>query len=149
MYASYQVSVRQATISLSLLLAHTSQCKPWESLWGSSATTSRVDFHHRCMTCPSYQEKALKLNALILIYTYSCLSLIAGHFPMQRIELFVAQRIARLPLQNCISGAILSLSTFKNHISDPSRVCFFVGTKLTIFSEKNKLIQQILRPECC
>lgn len=53
---------------------------------------------------------------------------------MQCIELFVAQRIARLPLQNRISGATLNLSTFKIHFSDPSRVCFFVGTKLTIFS---------------
>ena len=24
------------------------------SLWGSSATTPSVDFHHRCRTCPSY-----------------------------------------------------------------------------------------------
>ena len=35
----YQVSVRQATISLSLLLACTSRNKPWESLLGSSTTT--------------------------------------------------------------------------------------------------------------
>lgn len=33
---------------------------------------------------------------------------------MQCIGLFVAQRIAALPLQNRISGAILGLSTFKN-----------------------------------
>jgi hypothetical protein len=33
-----------------------------------------------------------------------------------------------LPLQNRYSGAIFSLSTFKNHISAPSRVCFFVDT---------------------
>ena len=56
MYALYQVSVRQATISLSLLLAHTSQCKPWELLWGSSATTPLLDFHHRLTACPSYQK---------------------------------------------------------------------------------------------
>lgn len=56
------------------------------------------------------------------------------YLPMQCIELFVAQRIAALPLQNCISGAILGLYTFKNHFSDPSRVCFFADTKLTIFS---------------
>src|SRR5699024_3468769 len=56
MYALYQVSIRQATISLSLLLAHTSRCKPWESLWGSSATTPLVDFHHRLTACPSYQK---------------------------------------------------------------------------------------------
>ena len=59
MYALYQVSVRQATISLSLLLAHTSRCKPWESLWGSSATTPLVDFHHRLTACPSYKENVL------------------------------------------------------------------------------------------
>ena len=52
--ALYQVSVRQATISLSLLLAHTSRCEPWESLWGSLATTPLVDFHHRLTACPSY-----------------------------------------------------------------------------------------------
>ena len=56
--ALYQVSVRQATISLSLLLAHTSRCKPWESLWGSSTTTPLVDFHHRLTACPSYYQKA-------------------------------------------------------------------------------------------
>ena len=56
MYALYQVSVRQATISLSLLLACTSRHKPWESLWGSSATTPLVDFHHRLTACPSYAK---------------------------------------------------------------------------------------------
>ena len=56
-YALYQVSVRQATISLSLLLACTSRCKPWESLWGSSATTPLVDFHHRLTACPSYIKR--------------------------------------------------------------------------------------------
>ena len=54
MYALYQISVRQATISLSLLRARTSRCEPWESLWGSSATTPLVDFHHRLMACPSH-----------------------------------------------------------------------------------------------
>ena len=53
----YQVSVRQATISLSLLLAYTSRCKPWESLWGSSATTPHVDFHHRLAACPPYIKR--------------------------------------------------------------------------------------------
>ena len=52
--ALYQVSVRQVTISLSLPLAYTSRCKPWESLWGSSATTPLVDLHHRLTACPSY-----------------------------------------------------------------------------------------------
>ena len=61
--ALYQVSVRQATISLSLLLACTSRCKPWESLWGSSATTPLMDFHHRLTACPSYEKKALLTNA--------------------------------------------------------------------------------------
>ena len=56
-YALYQVSVRQATISLSLPLAYISRCKPWESLWGSSATTPLVDFHHRLTACPSYSKK--------------------------------------------------------------------------------------------
>ncbi len=53
----YQISVRQATILLSLLLAYSSQSKPWESLWGSSATTPLVDFHHRLTACPSYKNK--------------------------------------------------------------------------------------------
>ena len=53
----YQVSVRQATISLSLLLACISRYKPWESLSGSSATTPLMDFHHRLMTCPSYKQE--------------------------------------------------------------------------------------------
>ena len=52
----YQVSVRQATISLSLLPTYTSRCKPWESLWGSLATTPLVDFHHRLTACPSYKK---------------------------------------------------------------------------------------------
>ena len=55
-YALYQVSVRQATILLSLLPACTSRYKPWESLWGSSATTPLVDFHHRLTACPSYEK---------------------------------------------------------------------------------------------
>ena len=54
----YQVSVRQATISLSLLLAYISRCKPWESLWGSSATTPHVDFHHRLAACPPYTKRS-------------------------------------------------------------------------------------------
>ena len=51
---SYPVSVRRATISLLLLLAYTSRCKPCKSLWGSSATTPLADFHHRLTACPSY-----------------------------------------------------------------------------------------------
>ncbi len=31
----------------------------WESLWGSSATTPLVDFHHRLTACPSYQKKTV------------------------------------------------------------------------------------------
>lgn len=41
---SYRVPVRQATISLSLLLAYTSRCIPWESLSGWSVTTSLRTF---------------------------------------------------------------------------------------------------------
>ena len=63
MRALYQVSVRQATISLSLLLAHISRCKPWESLWGSLATTPLGDFHHRLTACPSYQKNPGSLTA--------------------------------------------------------------------------------------
>lgn len=31
--------------------------KPWESLWGCSATSSLVDFHHRQTACPSYKKR--------------------------------------------------------------------------------------------
>lgn len=58
----YQVPVRQATISLSLLLAYTSRCKPWESLWGSSATTPLVDLHHRLTACLSYNRRKAPLK---------------------------------------------------------------------------------------
>ena len=60
--ALYQVSVRQATILLSLPLACSSRYKPWESLWGSSATTPLVDFHHRLTACPSYLK--IKIPAI-------------------------------------------------------------------------------------
>src|SRR5699024_5106619 len=69
-YALYQVSVRQATISLSLLLAHTSRCKPWESLWGSSATTPLVDFHHRLTACPSYHKKSKAISETALLSVF-------------------------------------------------------------------------------
>lgn len=39
------------------------------------------------------KEKALKLNALTIISTYSYLSLTAGHLPMHSGELFDIQRI--------------------------------------------------------
>ncbi len=58
----YQVSVRQATISLSLLLACTSRCKPWDSLWGSSATAPLVDFHHKLTARPSYIKMGIHVN---------------------------------------------------------------------------------------
>ena len=79
MYALYQVSVRQATISLSLLLAHISRCKPWESLWGSLATTPLVDFHHRLTACPSYDKKSAAYfpHSLAIIHILS-LSLVGA-----------------------------------------------------------------------
>ncbi len=55
-HASYQVSVCQATILLSLLLAHTSRCKPWSRFVGSSVTIPLVDFLHRLTACPSYKK---------------------------------------------------------------------------------------------
>ena len=39
LYASYPISIRQATISLSLPLAQVSRLEPWESLLDSSMTT--------------------------------------------------------------------------------------------------------------
>lgn len=53
---SYRISVRQATISLSLLLSQASPLETCESLCGSLATTPVVDFHHRCRTCLSYTK---------------------------------------------------------------------------------------------
>lgn len=67
------------------------------------------------------------------IYTYSCLSLIAVHLPMQCIELFVAQRIAVLPLQNRYSGAILGQSTFKNPLLRPLTGPLLCGYKINDF----------------
>ena len=86
MYALYQVSVRQATISLSLLLAHTSRCKPWESLWGSSATTPLVDFHHRLTACPSYKERAARFcEPLFLHFPFPFFSIfLFSYFPFFR-----------------------------------------------------------------
>ena len=52
----YHVSVRQATISLSLLPSQASPPETCESLRGSSATTPLMDFHHRYRTCPSYMK---------------------------------------------------------------------------------------------
>ena len=54
----YQVSVRQTTNSLLFLLSQTSPFETCKSLEGSSATTPRMDFHHRYMTCPSYKGKS-------------------------------------------------------------------------------------------
>ncbi len=53
-----------------------------------------------------------------------------GNFPMQCIELFVAQRIAALPLQNRILGAILGLSTFKNPLIRPIPGLLLCGYKI-------------------
>ena len=52
----YPISVRQATISLLLLLAHASRLEPCKSLWGSLVATPLVDFHHRLTACPSYHK---------------------------------------------------------------------------------------------
>ncbi len=77
-----KLSVRQATISLSLLLAYTSRYKPWESLWSSSATTPLVDFHHRLTACPSYVKKETgNLPPVSLYYSPSPGSTSAHHIP--------------------------------------------------------------------
>ena len=61
---------------LSLPLAYTSRRKPWESLWGSSATTPLVDFHHRPTACPSYEKTSGKYPEAVeefinLCYNYA------------------------------------------------------------------------------
>jgi hypothetical protein len=63
-HALYQVPVRQATISLSLLPVYPSRCKPWESLWGSSATMPLAEFHHRLTACPSYKKSSEAIKRL-------------------------------------------------------------------------------------
>ena len=73
-YALYQIPVRQATILLSLPLAYTSRCKPWESLWGSSATTPLVDFHHRLTACPSYRKNGIAFAIPIFLHLYALVS---------------------------------------------------------------------------
>ena len=65
----YHVSIRQATSSLSLLLSQMSPLETCESLWGSSATTPLMDFHHRYRTCPSYIKRGYRyLYPLIQSY---------------------------------------------------------------------------------
>ena len=41
--------------------------KPWESLWGCSATSSLVDFHHRQTACPSY-KKAVSIDGSFFLW---------------------------------------------------------------------------------
>ena len=76
---SYPVSVRRATISLLLLLACTSRCKPCNSLWGSSATTPLVDFHHRLTACPSYIKMPASLTG-ILLFLLHCVCAVRQHY---------------------------------------------------------------------
>ena len=93
----YQVSVRQATISLSLLLAYSSRSKPWESLWGSSATTPLVDFHHRLTACPSYIEEPPFGGSSLESY-YSVTIAPTGHPPSQAPQsMQVAASTSNLP----------------------------------------------------
>ena len=56
------------------------------------------------------------------------------YFPMQCIELFVAQWIAVLTLQNRFFEQSEAHLPSNFTIQDPFLVCFFVGTKLTLFS---------------
>lgn len=52
----YRISVHLATISLLLILSHTSQCKSCKSL-SSSCNYVMTNFHHRPLICPSYPRK--------------------------------------------------------------------------------------------
>jgi hypothetical protein len=62
-----------------------------------------------------------------------------NYLPMQRIELFVAQRIAVLPLQNRYSGAILGQSTFKNPLLRPFTGLLFCGYKINDFQREKQI----------
>lgn len=64
MYALYQVSVRQATILPSLLLARTSRCEPWESLWGSSATTPARGLSPQMFDMPVIQKNGFATRSI-------------------------------------------------------------------------------------
>ncbi len=66
----YRIPVRQATSSLLLLLYQGSPPETCKSLRGSSATTPLVDFHHRCMTCPSYKKtEAANTTSVFLLHS--------------------------------------------------------------------------------
>lgn len=69
---TYLVSVRQVTISLWLLLSHTSRYETCQSLSSSSVTTPLVDFHHRCRACPSYMKKAGSASCLVTLLKFPC-----------------------------------------------------------------------------
>ena len=67
---TYLVSVRQVTISLWLLLSHTSRYETCQSLSSSSVTTPLVDFHHRCRACP-HTKKHHVYNVMFLLISTS------------------------------------------------------------------------------
>lgn len=58
---------------------------------------------------------------------------------MQCIELFVAQRIAWLPLQNRYLGAILGQSTFKNPLLSPLAGLLLCGFKINDFQREKQI----------
>lgn len=57
----------------------------------------------------------------------------SSYFPMQCIELFVAQRIVVLPLQKRFGRAILGLSTFKNPLFSSLSGLLLCGYKINDF----------------
>lgn len=77
LYASYPISVRQATISLSLPLAQVSQLEPWESLLDSSMTTLlrtyTVDLWHARHTIKKEGELDATLSSRVFNVFYIAL----------------------------------------------------------------------------
>ncbi len=70
-YASYPVSVRQATISLLLLLSFISPYKTCKSLSDSLTTTLFKEFHLSFRTCSSYQRNRRQIFLNISGVKYS------------------------------------------------------------------------------
>lgn len=62
-----------------------------------------------------------------------------NYLPIQCIELFIAQWIAWLPLQNRISAAILGQSTFKNPLLRPLAGLLLCGFKINDFQREKQI----------
>ena len=86
--------------------------KPWESLWGSSATTPLVDFHHRLTACPSYLKR--ERNPALLTYYLKQAMLKMRSLPL-KYNLPVLRGIRQFPRWHLqAETAFLIRSTFRS-----------------------------------